>query len=625
MTWITVKETAKLLNITHQAVRKRVGNGKLEYKYINGIGGNSGRVLQILLESLPQEIQDKYNGIEKKSKLLIEQYSLLQIKEAEYKASIVEAFRKSELSAEKFIKKFNDENSESFSIRQLYSWNKKYIQGKIETLIDTRGGDNKGTSSISEEAWEFFYSLYMTFQRRSVKWCYYKTKLKFPDVPSLRSFERKVKKIPEYAILRYRVGTKAFNDALPHMERSRTGVMSNDIWCSDHHRIDVFVRNSTGHVIRPWLTVFTDIRSTKIMSFIVREADPNATVVKKCLRLGIEKFGVPKEILTDNGKDYKARDLSLEYPLSVMNVLGIGKITATPYHGQAKPVERFFRTLEERFGKMFYSYAGSDAKKRPEHMAKTIKRLEEDPNIPSMDFYIEQLEKWIEEYNNTPHYGEGMDGQTPNRVYIQNLEKRVEVKDRNALKLLCGKTVTRTVDRNGVRIFSQTYSNYDGCLVSYYGKKVMVTYDPDNIDSVFIFDMDYRYICIAESRLKPMFRNKNEEEFNKLAKEKKKVRELVKACRPVREKSIFELIAEHHPQEEMYRNQHEQIETEVLTTPFSEQADKAFEPKATDKSFEQRMIAYANTENEKEPEIHEETGSEDINFENFMFNYIKNA
>ena len=69
-----------------------------------------------------------------------------------------------------------------------------------------------------------------------------------------------------------------------------------------------------------------------------------------------------------------------------------------------------------------------------------------------------------------------------------------------------------------------------------------------------------------------------------------------------------------------------QAETETLTTPFSEQADKAFEPKATDKSFEQRMIAYANTENEKEPETHEETGSEeDINFESFMVDYVKNA
>ena len=413
--WLTVRAVAELLGISERATRKNASNNKYTCRYIDGTG-RGGKQLQILLESLPQEAQDRYNNPETEEGLLSDKFSMTQIQEADYKAKVVQDFKASGLSAEKFLEQFNSENDEKVAVRTLYIWQEKFTEGGTQALIDTRGGDNKGMSNISKEAWEFFYSLYMTFQKRSVKWCYDKTKLKFPDVPSLRSFERKVKKIPEYAILRYRVGTKAFNDALPHMERSRAGVMSNDIWCSDHHRIDVFVRNSTGHVIRPWLTVFTDIRSTKIMSFIVREADPNATVVKKCLRLGIEKFGVPKEILTDNGKDYKARDLSLEYPLSVMNVLGIGKITATPYHGQAKPVERFFRTLEERFGKMFYSYAGNDAKKRPEHMAKTIQRLEEDPNIPSMDFYIEQLERWIEEYNNTPHYGEGMDGQTPDSV-----------------------------------------------------------------------------------------------------------------------------------------------------------------------------------------------------------------
>ena len=63
--------------------------------------------------------------------------------------------------------------------------------------------------------------------------------------------------------------------------------------------------------------------------------------------------------------------------------------------------------------------------------------------------------------------------------------------------------------------------------------------------------------------------NSFEEEFNKLTKERGKVRELVKACRPVREKSLFELIAEHHQQEEMYRNQREQIKTETLTTPLN--------------------------------------------------------
>ena len=150
---------------------------------------------------------------------------------------------------------------------------------------------------------------------------------------------------------------------------------------------------ATGHVIRPWITIFTDIRSTKVMSFIVREADPNTTVVKKCLRLGIEKYGVPNEIYTDNGKDYTAKELSEKYPLSVMSVLGIGKITVTPYHGQAKPV-------------VFYLYAGNDAKKRLEHMQKTNRVLDGDKDIPTLEFYIEKLTEYIDEYNNIAHYGD---------------------------------------------------------------------------------------------------------------------------------------------------------------------------------------------------------------------------
>ncbi|MDE6834326.1 MAG: Mu transposase C-terminal domain-containing protein [Ruminococcus sp.] len=217
------------------------------------------------------------------------------------------------------------------------------------------------------------------------------------------------------------------------------------------------------------------------MSFFVGEADPNTTVVKKCLRLGIEKYGVPNEIYTDNGKDYKAKELSEEYPLSVMNVLGIGKVTATPYHGQAKPVERFFRTLEERFGKMFYSYTGNDAKKRPEHMQKTNKVLDNDNNIPTLEYYVERLTEYINEYNNTAHHGDGMDGKTPNQVYSENITEIREIGDSNALRLLFGKTVERTVQKNGISMYNNTFTNHDGKLIPYYDRKVMVTYDPDDL------------------------------------------------------------------------------------------------------------------------------------------------
>ena len=50
------------------------------------------------------------------------------------------------------------------------------------------------------------------------------------------------------------------------------------------------------------MTVFYDARSNKVVSFLVRDASPNATAVKQCLRVGMERFGVPSEVYFDNGK-----------------------------------------------------------------------------------------------------------------------------------------------------------------------------------------------------------------------------------------------------------------------------------------------------------------------------------
>lgn len=588
--WITVKEVSEILNISERAVRKNCFSEKYQYHYENGIG-RGGKQLLISLESLPQEAQDRYNGIEKEPELLIERYSLTQIKDAEYKASIVLDFQRSGVSAEKFIQDFNARNGENFTTRQLYYWQKKYNSNGIESLIDDRGGYNKGACSISEKAWDMFYMLYMTPQKRGIKWCYDKVKLAFPDVPSVSAFKRKARTIPEYAILKYRTGTKAFNDALPHMIRDKSNVMSNDIWCSDHHRADVFVKNNTGHVIRPWITVFTDIRSTKIMSFIVREAAPNTTVVKKCLRLGIEKYGVPNEIYTDNGKDYTAKELSEEYPLSVMNVLGIGKITATPYHGQAKPVERFFRTLEERFGKMFYSYAGNDAKKRPEHMQKTNKVLDGDKDIPTLEFYIEKLTEYIKEYNNTAHHGDGMEGKTPDNVYSENLTEKREIGDSNALRLLFGKTVERTVQKNGIAMYNNTFTNNDGKLIPYYDKKVMVTYDPDDLETIYIFDTEYNYICSASAKLKTPFRSCNEEDYIRAGKEKRAVRQFAKKYKPKQYKSTFDLIAEYQLEELQYKEeQTPDVPVRKVATSYSDEIEKTLEDKQQEKARNQSIM-----------------------------------
>lgn len=84
-----------------------------------------------------------------------------------------------------------------------------------------------------------------------------------------------------------------------NMERSKLDIASNDIWFSDHHLIDVFVKSTDGKkVIRPWLTVFFDARSSRVVGAVVKNADPNATTIKQCFRLGVEQNGVPS-VLTD--------------------------------------------------------------------------------------------------------------------------------------------------------------------------------------------------------------------------------------------------------------------------------------------------------------------------------------
>ena len=349
--WLTTEEVAELLNISCRAVRKSVQTGSYEVDYILSVGGSSGKQIRINLDSLPPEAQAIYFSEHEEVKPadfnVIEYHSTYtekQRKEAEYKKHVIHCYWNSGCKSGAFLKRYNAEHNTDITARQLREWERKYkTSGRnVESLIDNRGGHNKGVSSIPEDVWNAFYALYMTTQKRGAKLCYDLVKKKHSDIPSYETFFRKIQTIPMYAIMKYREGKKVFNDSLPYMIRDKSDLHSNEIWCSDHHRTDLLVRNVQGNVFRPWLTVFTDIRSTKIMGFVVREEEPNTGVILKCLRLGIEKYGIPNSIYTDNGKDYKSKALDTANTNSALALLHIEKISATPYHGHSKPVERFF-------------------------------------------------------------------------------------------------------------------------------------------------------------------------------------------------------------------------------------------------------------------------------------------
>ena len=584
MTWLTVKEAASLCSVTDSAIKKAAQQNRYQSRYVKG-KGRGGKQLRIALESLPEKAQARYRGEELPHEDIL-QYTGKQREEADAKAWAVEQYHQSDLSPAEFVSWFNACNppEDAISESKLFRWQKKYQEKDVAALIDRRGGHNRGKDTIPPEAWELFCNLYMTQQERGVRLCYDVTKMEYPEVPSCRTFERKVKTIPDLAIRRWRKGEKAFNDALPCMQRTKLDIASNDVWFSDHHLIDVFVKNADGtRAVRPWLTVFFDARSNRVVSFLVRNADPNATAVKKCLRLGIEQNGVPNEVYFDNGKDYRSKSFSKDYPMSLVNQLGIGRIYATPYHGQAKTVERFFGTFTNRFSRRFKTYTGCNAKIRPECMQIADKEIV--AQAPTMDEFVKLLSAYITEYNQTPNNGIDMNGKCPDEVYFENLSVKQVVSDLDALRLLCGNSEERTVHKNGVSIKNNNY--FHEKLLYHQGERVIVVYDPDNIDKMAIFNMNNRAICMAEAKIRTPFRNTTEEDYIKAGKEKKKARAIVREYAPTRDVDIHEIIARNQLTEKAFR---EDGEAGVIERALPLVAENAAILKSTDHGESVRRI-----------------------------------
>lgn len=547
--WITVQKAAELLNQSERAVQLGCQRKKYACRCIDGIG-RGGKQYEVLLESLPGIARMRYYGVplvmneERPNGCSHKQWS-----EAEHKARIVVEYQTSGLSVDGFIEWYNENFSpEKLLNRQrLFTYQKKFKKGGVAALVDNRGGATGGVQ-ISEEVWEYFYSIFMTQQKRSVAYCYDKTKKHFPDIPfpSVSSFERKVRKIDRYSLIYYREGEKALADLLPSMERDKSSISSNDIWFSDHHRMDVFVKNNNGKgkPFRPWLTVFFDARSNKVISFISRKESPNSYVIKKCLRIGIEAFGVPKEVYFDNGKDYRSKQFDNDFPYSIVKQLGINCIHATPYHGQAKTVERFFGIVADQFAKSFDTYCGADNKNRPEQMRISDEKIKK--IAPTLDEFNSYFQSWVEEYNNKPNGGAFMDGDSPNVVYARNLKHKVKV-NQDALDMMCATVNIRTVHKNGVSVWNSNY--YNTKLIPYLQRKVIVRNSPENIDKVFIFDMENNYICEAAAKVVTAYRDTSESDFAEAKRQQKEVRKHIKKYAPKRNIGVHELIAVNQAEE----------------------------------------------------------------------------
>ena len=190
----------------------------------------------------------------------------------------------------------------------------------------------------------------------------------------------------------------------------------NDLWQSDITYVDV-----------PWsrkplyLVAFMDDRSRYVVSFGLH-AHQKAEIVLEALADGISKYGRPKEVLTDQGRQYYAWRGKCDFQ-DRLKKEGIQHVVARAHHPQTVgKCERFWKTLQD------------------ELWARVMLRDLEDAR--------ERLRHYVMHYNfQRPH--QGIDGDAPADRYFgaedavrAAIERAVE---KNALRLALGEAPRRPV------------------------------------------------------------------------------------------------------------------------------------------------------------------------------------
>lgn len=540
--FLSMEEVSELEGLKYDTINKKVQRMQLKAVKISVVG-RKGFEYRIALDQLSEKAKCRYYSQQKKvdipdkeetsryNNTTIEDLTKEQRQEINFWKKIINDWRafiseypkkKTEKTSE-FVHMWNTLNHDKqISVRTLnLKWQKQKQYGDI-ALADARVQSvKKGESSINTIVWDVFLQWWLDEAQPGVKtvrdiveaWA----SMEMPEllpIPALPSFYRAVKKVPDTVTKYYRYGNKQFeDDCLPYLIRDYETINSNDVWSSDYHTLDVFVKDDiTGEVYRPHLVVWFDTRSRKILSAVLRRSSDSDGVVI-AFRKAVMKYGIPEMIYLDNGREFLASDfggrgirktdenIKDEYGKTILERCHVEMHNAKVANGKAKAVERCFKTLKITFSKFFNTYTGGRPAERPERMGEVMNK-DNIENIPLLSEVRQKLEAYFEGwYNEKPSTAEGLKGKSPNDCYVANLmKKRTATKEQLNLMLLRNEKLQK-IKENGVfvKVGSKEIYFYNEKFLKYpTNTKVFVRYDPEDLSKVRIYDENDIFLMEAE-------------------------------------------------------------------------------------------------------------------------------
>jgi len=547
--WLRLKEAEKLgLSITN-----------LKYKCMTGqyisrrvpSPGKRGFSYEVALYSLPEYARDKYwsdhefnQQIQNTDKESTENISLDPEAESNFIAALSDWERqyvnhfislyqitrsvKKKVDLEFYLRQWaNEHPNYSWSYKSFMRLKKVYEDANCSALAITPKWGKKG-STVTDEMLEPYEAHYLTERQPSSYSCW-KVALgaairKDPSLdvskfPSHMAFLRKLKsKYPESAIYYMRYGLAKWKARYGyHITRHYNEILCGEVWCSDHVQSDITVRTPDGKTHYIWITVWIDVKSKKWLGWFFHVEPPKSEHIFAAFYRAAKKWGIPSDVIIDNGKDYRCKALSGGrvtsgwYKVQVNEVEAVSlfgglKISihfAWPYNPESKICERTFSSINSGFSRHCIGYRGPDIKQRPEALKKELKSnliWSEEEFIAAFDKYI------IEGYNrDTAIHSKILKGMCPDELFNLEWPKAIQegrvyqVSD-VALKMFCS-PLSEPIPVKKARVHDKKYDiyYYAPWMTIINGGKVRMRRDDADYSRAYFWNADTgEYLGTAE-------------------------------------------------------------------------------------------------------------------------------
>ena len=371
----------------------------------------------------------------------------------------------------------------------------------------TKGGGKK--AEIDDRLWTFYKSDWLRFEKPTHASCYgrlvrYAASIGITIVPSAKTFLRRAEAdIAPRVIAACRDGRESVARLVPAQRRTVKGLHALHTVNIDGHVWDVMVRFPDGEIGRPVMVGIQDVFSRKLLAWRVDKSE-SAVLTRLAFADLFKNHGVPIGCVLDNGRAFASKwitggaatrfrfKIRADEPLGLLPSLGIKVHWATPYHGQAKPVERYWRMMCNRIatGPDFSgAYTGNSPMAKPENYGSRA--------IPLADFE-RVIAREIAQLNALQgRRTEMANGGSFDQVFAASIAAGAPVgratEHHLRLALLAADRLFADRKTGEIKFAGNRY--WSEALVKHTGQRLTIRFDPDNLHtSVFAYDEQDRLI-----------------------------------------------------------------------------------------------------------------------------------